>query len=96
MKKVFVIDASDNVATVVVEPISNGEDVVTNGQLTDLNVKATQDIPYGHKIAIKDIAEGETVFKYGLSIGNATTNIKVGDHVHIHNVDSNRGRGDRQ
>jgi len=57
-------------------------------------IKAAADIPYGHKIAIKPIAKGETVFKYGLSIGKATENIKVGDHVHVHNIEPCRGRGD--
>lgn len=95
MKKAFVIDASDNVATVVVEPVGKGEEVITNGQLTDVTVTANSDIPYGHKIALKDIAKGDTVWKYGLSIGNASADIKAGDHVHIHNVESNRGRGDR-
>ena len=57
-------------------------------------VEARQEIPYGHKIALADIPAGSTVLKYGLSIGNATQEIRRGDHVHIHNVESNRGRGD--
>lgn len=94
-KKVFVIDEKDNVGTVVVEPVAAGEDVVTNGRVTDLNFRANSDIPYGHKIALRDITQGETVYKYGLSIGTATRDIHAGDHVHIHNVESNRGRGDK-
>lgn len=94
MKKVFVIDAEDNVGTVVVAAIDNGEEVGTNGRVTDVTVKSNSDIPYGHKIALRDVAKGETIFKYGLSIGSATEDIKAGDHVHIHNVESNRGRGD--
>lgn len=95
MKKVFVIDENDNVGTVVVEPVSAGEEVVTNGRITDITVIAGKDIPYGHKIALKPISRGETVYKYGLSIGTATQDIQPGDHVHIHNVESNRGRGDK-
>lgn len=95
MKRVFVIDERDNVGTVVVEPVNAGEEVVTNGRLNDLVVVASNPIPYGHKIALKDIARGETVYKYGLSIGTATADIRTGDHVHIHNVESNRGRGDK-
>ena len=94
MKKVYVIDERDNVATVVVEPLQAGDEVVTNGQISDTKVTVAKDIPYGHKIAIKDIAKGATVLKYGLSIGTALENIKAGDHVHAHNVESNRGRGD--
>lgn len=95
MKRVFVIDENDNVGTVVVEPVSAGEEVVTNGRITDVKVTAGKDIPYGHKIALRPISKGETVYKYGLSIGTASADIQPGDHVHIHNVESNRGRGDK-
>lgn len=94
MKKVFVIDAGDNVGTAVVSAIQAGDEVGTNGRITDINVIANDDIAYGHKIALKDIPAGQTVYKYGLSIGNATVDIKAGDWVHVHNVESNRGRGD--
>jgi altronate dehydratase small subunit len=46
-----------------------------------------QDIPFGHKFAIKDIEKGGDIIKYGDKIGIANTEIKKGDHVHIHNVD---------
>ena len=94
MKKVFVIDAEDNVGTVVVEALQAGDEVGTNGRITDITVTANVDIAYGHKIALKDIAKGDVVVKYGLSIGTATADIKAGEHVHVHNVESNRGRGD--
>lgn len=95
MKKVFVVDKQDNVGTAVGEPILAGEDVGTEGRVTDLTVKAHADIAYGHKIALRPIAAGEAVIKYGLNIGTATQEIQPGDHVHIHNVESNRGRGDK-
>ena len=94
MKKVFVIGSADNVGTAVVAAISQGDEVSTNGRISDITVTASADIPYGHKIALKDIAKGETVLKYDLSIGTASADIKAGDHVHVHNVESNRGRGD--
>ena len=94
MKKVFVIDADDNVGTVVVEALQEGDQVETNGSINDVQVVASADIPYGHKIALRNIAIGETVLKYGLSIGSATEEIQAGDWVHVHNVESNRGRGD--
>ncbi|NJL94883.1 MAG: UxaA family hydrolase [Anaerolineae bacterium] len=95
MKKAFVIEEQDNVATVVVEPIQQGETVASYGRVKDITVTANQDIPYGHKIALRDIPRGETIWKYGLSIGSAITDIQAGDHVHIHNIESNRGRGDK-
>lgn len=94
MKKVFVIDAADNVGTAVLEPVAAGDAVQAYGRVQDVTVTATTDIAYGHKIALRDIPRGEQVMKYGLSIGTASADIKAGDHVHIHNVESNRGRGD--
>jgi len=94
MKKVFVVYATDNVGTAVLEPIATGDHVGCNGERSDLEVIAQADIAYGHKIALMDIAAGDTVLKYGLSIGSALCDIKAGDHVHAHNVESNRGRGD--
>ncbi len=94
MKKVFVVYATDNVGTVVLEPIQTGDHVTCNGERRDIEIVAQADIAYGHKIALMDIAAGDTVLKYGLSIGSASRNIKAGDHVHTHNVESNRGRGD--
>ncbi len=95
MKKVFVIEKEDNVGTAVGEPIQAGETVGTAGRITTITVVAAKDIPYGHKIALCDIPRGRQVTKYGLSIGSAMSDIKAGDHVHIHNVESNRGRGDK-
>lgn len=94
MKKVFVIDTEDNVGTAVLEPIVAGDSVQAYGRIKDVTVVASANIAYGHKIALRNIAKGEQVMKYGLSIGTASTDIKAGDHVHIHNVESNRGRGD--
>ena len=44
------------------------------------------DVPAGHKLALRDIAAGEKIVKYGFPIGIATTDIKAGDWVHVHNV----------
>lgn len=43
----------------------------------------------GHKYALKDIAKGENIIKYGYPIGHATDDIKKGEHVHTHNVKTN-------
>ena len=81
-------------ATVVVESLQRGDHVRTNGRITDRQLAARDDIAYGHKIALEAISAGDTVRKYGLSIGRATKDIQVGEHVHTHNVESERGRGD--
>ena len=44
------------------------------------------EIPLGHKIALKDFKKGDTILKYGHDIGKVIDEIKKGDHVHVHNV----------
>ncbi len=51
-------------------------------------------IPSGHKCARRAIGAGELILKYGQPIGRATAAIPAGAHVHVHNVESLRGRGD--
>jgi altronate dehydratase small subunit len=54
-----------------------------------------QEIHFGHKFALRDIQQDELVIKYGEAIGQATTKIRKGEHVHIHNVEGLKGRGDK-
>ena len=89
--QVFVIDEADNVATNVADEIPRGTKIEVKGT----TLEARDDIPYGHKLATQVIPKGGTVLKYGLSIGSAITDIQPGEHVHVHNVESNRGRGDK-
>ena len=84
------ISERDNVA-VVLEPIEAGRAVDVAGA----RIVARDAIPSGHKMAILDIAAGQPVLKYGSPIGLATKAIAAGEHVHTHNVESTRGRGDR-
>jgi len=85
----------DNVATIFVNGIESGTEVtVRDKKGQDTNITALDPIPYGHKIAVRDITEGELIMKYGEEIGIATKNIAKGAHVHVQNVDSLRGRGD--
>lgn len=53
-----------------------------------------EDIGFGHKFALADIGEGQDVLKYGEVIGRTHCSIHAGQHVHVHNVESLRGRGD--
>lgn len=57
-------------------------------------VRVSADIPTGHKIALRKIGTGEFILKYGQTIGKASLPIAAGAHVHVHNVESIRGRGD--
>jgi len=87
----IVVSADDNVATAL-EPIEVGQTV----RAGEAQVTAVDAIPRGHKIALRDIAAGAEVVKYGSSIGTASAPIAAGAHVHTHNVASARGRGDLQ
>jgi altronate dehydratase small subunit len=90
----FVIDPKDNVATLFTQTgrKESGVTLQIGGQPATFTLR--DDIPYAHKFAVRAIKKGEQVLKYGYSIGSATVDIEPGDHVHIHNTESNRGRGD--
>ena len=88
-----VVETTDNVATAL-RDISADESVEISIDKEPRTVEVTEDIMFGHKLAIETIPEGDEVTKYGTSIGNATETISPGQWVHTHNVESNYGRGD--
>ena len=55
-----------------------------------VEVKAVMDIPLGHKVALKDMAVGDTVIKYGIDIGKVVQPIRRGEHAHVHNIKTKR------
>src|ERR1700734_3727959 len=82
----------DNVGVVVVENLAAGTAllcVVTedNSELLAVN---NQDVPIGHKVALRNLAVGDTVIKYGQDIGRVVAPIAKGDHVHTHNLKTKR------
>lgn len=82
----------DNVGVVVVEDLKAGTDmlgVITENDST-VRVTAGQDIPIGHKIALVDLKEGDTVIKYGQDVGRMIGPAKKGQHVHVHNHKTKR------
>jgi altronate dehydratase small subunit len=91
-KNIVIIKKKDNVATAI-RDLAEGEILVAE---ENLGIKAVQSIPFGHKVAIKDIQPREEVIKYGESIGIAFFPIKAGEHVHVHNIEGRRGRGDQR
>ncbi|GAB6099226.1 UxaA family hydrolase [Halanaerocella petrolearia] len=92
-KKGLVMKSGDNVATVV-EEIEKGEEINVEIDGEVKRIEINQDIPFGHKFALDSIEKGDDVIKYGESLGAASKNIKLGDYVHVHNLESKRGRGD--
>lgn len=86
---------NDNVATIFAEGIVDGTRVTVldpAGARRPLTVIGS--VPYGHKLALCDIARGEQITKYGEEIGVASQDIAAGEYVHVHNLESMRGRGD--
>lgn len=86
MQEIIKIHQNDSVA-VALEPLSKDSKINVNGQMVTL----IEDVPQGHKFAIKDIKEGEAVLKYGCSIGVAKEDIKAGGWIHTHNVKTGLG-----
>lgn len=85
MKRGLKIDPLDNVG-IVLEHVEPGDEVVFGEEI----VTALQPIDLPHKMALKDIAVGESIFKYGYTIGYATKPIACGEHIHVHNLDSEK------
>jgi (2R)-sulfolactate sulfo-lyase subunit alpha len=56
----------------------------------DLDVELREAVPLGHKFALRDIEEGADVIEYGVRVAVASTAIRKGEHVHVHNVRSAR------
>ena len=88
-------DELDNVATIFANGVVTGMEVDVRDKKGNTQViKVLDNVPYGHKIAVRDITCGEHIMKYGESIGAANKDIKKGEYVHVHNMDALRGRGD--
>lgn len=86
---------TDNVAVIFTEDVKAGMTVtVRDKRGNETEITLNEDIPYGHKVAIRTIEIGEPIIKYGEEIGAATQKIVVGDYVHVHNLVSQRARGD--
>lgn len=89
----FVVhEDGDSVGTVVVEGVQAGTSL--NGWVMEqdhvVEMCTVSNIPIGHKIALHDLAPGDTVVKYGVDIGKVVAPIKAGEHLHVHNVKTKR------
>ncbi len=82
----------DNVAVVVVEGLKAGTKalgVVTENDTT-FTIDVKDDVPIGHKVALVDLANGETVVKYAQDVGRMVASATKGHHVHTHNMKTKR------
>lgn len=88
----LVHDKDDSVGVVVVETVKAGMEVIGYKMDTDEEVTFTalSDIPLGHKIALNDLAVGDTIIKYDQDMGKVVAPIKKGDHAHVHNIKTKR------
>jgi (2R)-sulfolactate sulfo-lyase subunit alpha len=87
----LVHDDADDVG-VAVTALAAGQEVtgmyMSSGKTVDL--KSRDAVPLGHKIALRDLAQGSDVVKYGVRIGRAVKAVREGDYVHTHNLKSAR------
>ncbi len=82
----------DNVGVVVVEGLEAGTEMLGVITETDetITLTARDAIPIGHKVALTDLAEGDTAIKYGEDIGRMVAAVPKGGHVHVHNLKTKR------
>lgn len=95
MKSNFlVLDARDNIG-VALAPLLKGQSITIGLEPNLRVIELQEEIPMGHKFSLALIAQGEAIRKYGAVIGRCTADTGAGQHVHLHNVESLRGRGDK-
>ena len=90
MEKALTLNDGDNVATAIA-PLEPGQSIAVPVGKERIQVEIRDPIPFGHKFAINDIVDGGVVVKYGHDIGAATSKIRTGQHVHVHNIRTLRG-----
>ena len=90
--QLLVHNKADNVGVVVVEGLKAGTQMsclVTEDDST-FTLTALDDVPIGHKIALKDLSAGDTAIKYGQDIGRIVAGVAKGRHVHTQNLKTKR------
>ena len=80
---------SVGVATVDIEAGSRARGLYMDSQ-DGVEIEVRQDIPLGHKIALREHDAGGGVIKYGEDVGRVIRDIRAGDHVHVHNLKTRR------
>lgn len=86
MKSYIKIHPSDNVG-VALEPLDKGSFITIDGEIIELN----DNIPQGHKFALKTIVKGDSVIKYGHLIGRIKETVTPGTWIHTHNLETGLG-----
>ena len=96
--RAILLQPDDDVAAVLETVAAHGTIAVTLGASgkTISELALRQDIPFGHKVAVRDIVKSKPIRRYGFPIGIATIDIKQGEHVHSHNMRSMLSSGPRE
>ena len=89
MYNALIVEKNDDVA-VVLEAIHVGDKVTCRYGDEERSVVSLSEVPVYHKVAVRDIKRGDHILKYGEKLGVATQDIKLGEHVHVQNLDSER------
>ncbi len=90
-QQAIILDKADSVAVALTDLVPGEVVAVRLGEQT-LSLKVMEPVPFGHKIALRPIAKGEVVIKYGEVIGGATADVAAGAWVHTHNLETRRAR----
>lgn len=93
--RTLVMQPIDSVAVSLQDIPKNEEVEVDISRELSKKIILKDEILFGHKFAVKAIQKGETILKYGEVIGRAIRDIAEGEHVHVHNLEGTRGRGDQ-
>ena len=90
-QQAIVLDKADSVAVALAD-FAPGDEVAVRLVEQTLTLNVLEAVPFGHKVAIRSIAKGEAIIKYGEVIGGATADIPAGAWVHTHNLETRRAR----
>lgn len=90
MINALIINEKKDTVAVAIEVILKGKEIKYSYNNKLEKIIALEDIEIYHKFAIKDMLKGEAVIKYGEHIGIAGKDIKIGSHVHVHNIENQR------
>jgi hypothetical protein len=87
MVRGFLLNENDSVLTLL-DSGKVGDQLTIVGKIVELKIELAEEVNEGHKVACRDIKAGEPILKYGVSIGYALSDIKLGHWVHFHNIQS--------
>jgi altronate dehydratase small subunit len=92
-KELVIMDENDNVG-IIKKAVGKGQKIDIKGTPFEGIIEVKEDIPFGFKVAIRNIKKDEKILKFNEAIGVASVAIEKGEMVHVHNIEGLRGRGD--